>query len=144
MARQTAHDRAPWPMEGLALAGAGRRWADRLAWCEQPLGLFMVALVFALLLFCRKPGVLLHAEVWGDDGWSWYPDAYSIGWHSLLLPVGGPVCPAISMAIPVSPCRREAGQFGACPGRPAALPGARFQRGLKSPKLFRSLSSAQV
>ena len=41
---------------------------------------------FGLLLLTRHPGVLLHAEFWGEDGWVWYPDAYNVGWLSLLKP----------------------------------------------------------
>lgn len=44
---------------------------------------------FAVLVWLRKPDVLLHAELWGDDGWSWYPDAYAHGALSLLWPVNG-------------------------------------------------------
>jgi hypothetical protein len=42
-----------------------------------------------VLLISRDPRVLLQAELWGDDGWSWYPDAYNHGLASLLVPVGG-------------------------------------------------------
>ncbi len=48
-----------------------------------------LACVFALLLMSRDPRVVTRAELWGDDGWSWYPDAYNHGLASLLLPVGG-------------------------------------------------------
>jgi hypothetical protein len=51
--------------------------------------LVLAGIVFALLVLSRKPGVILHAELWGDDGWSWYPDAYNSGLESLLLPVNG-------------------------------------------------------
>ncbi len=47
------------------------------------------ALPFALLLFSRKPDALLHAELWGDEGWSFYPDAYRHGLSCLLIPAGG-------------------------------------------------------
>ncbi len=71
------------------LSEARLRRAGHLEWCERPGSLLMMAFVLALVLLSRKPAVLLHAELWGDDGWSWYPDAYRVGWHSLLLPVGG-------------------------------------------------------
>jgi hypothetical protein len=48
-----------------------------------------LALLFAALLISRDPHVLTQAELWGDDGWSWYPDAYNHGLASLLTPVGG-------------------------------------------------------
>ncbi len=51
-----------------------------------PLGL---ALLFAVLIISRKPAALLHAELWGDEGWSFYPDAYRVGWRCLLIPAGG-------------------------------------------------------
>jgi hypothetical protein len=44
---------------------------------------------FAVILLSRNPGVILHAELWGEDGWFWYPDAYNAGWHSLLWPHTG-------------------------------------------------------
>ncbi|MCQ8277918.1 hypothetical protein NFI95_05595 [Acetobacteraceae bacterium KSS8] len=53
-----------------------------IAWC-------VAFLVFAALLFSRQPDALLHAELWGDEGWSFYPDAYNQGWRSLLIPAGG-------------------------------------------------------
>ena len=32
---------------------------------------------------------MCHANLWGEDGWVWYPDAYNRGWQSLLLPWSG-------------------------------------------------------
>ena len=46
-------------------------------------------ILFAVLLFTRKPQALLRAELWGDEGWSFYPDAYRLGWRCLLIPAGG-------------------------------------------------------
>jgi len=54
-----------------------------------PRALILLAILFAALIISRKPSVLLHAELWGDEGWSFYPDAYAVGWHSLLIPAGG-------------------------------------------------------
>ena len=51
--------------------------------------LIWLAILFGLLLFARKPSALLHAELWGDEGWSFYPDAYTHGWRCLLIPAGG-------------------------------------------------------
>jgi hypothetical protein len=48
-----------------------------------------LAALFMLLLVSRNPGVLLHAEFWGDDGWNWYPDAYNHGAAALLIPANG-------------------------------------------------------
>lgn len=61
--------------------GTGTRLRP-LAWCA-------AVIVFAVLLFSRQPDALLHAELWGDEGWSFYPDAYNQGWHALLIPAGG-------------------------------------------------------
>lgn len=48
------------------------------------------AFVFAfLLLSARNPDHLLRAELWGEDGWVWYPNAYHQGFASLLTPVAG-------------------------------------------------------
>lgn len=52
-------------------------------------GVLGLALLFAVLIVSRKPAALLHAELWGDEGWSFYPDAYRVGWQSLLIPAGG-------------------------------------------------------
>ena len=54
-----------------------------------PLGLALLAPLFAALIVSRKPSALLRADLWGDEGWSFYPDAYAVGWHSLLIPAGG-------------------------------------------------------
>ena len=51
-----------------------------------PLGF---AVPFGVLLFLRKPRALLQAELWADDGWTFYPQAYLHGWRSLLIPYGG-------------------------------------------------------
>ncbi|MGE0222245.1 MAG: hypothetical protein AB7F35_23735 [Acetobacteraceae bacterium] len=46
-------------------------------------------LVCCLLLVLREPGVILRAELWAEDGWVWFPDAYHHGWASLLRPHSG-------------------------------------------------------
>ncbi len=60
--------------------GAGRMRAVRL---------IGFAALSAMLLFLRKPRALLQAELWADDGWTFYPQAYAHGWRSLLIPYGG-------------------------------------------------------
>lgn len=45
--------------------------------------------LFVALLVSRQPHVLTRAELWGDDGWSWYPDAYNVGISCLAIPVNG-------------------------------------------------------
>ena len=61
----------------------------RPAWIARPWHVALLAIGFGLLVLSRKPEVLLHAELWGDDGWSWYPDAYNLGVASLVKPVNG-------------------------------------------------------
>lgn len=46
-------------------------------------------LISALILIARFPEGLLHAELWAEDGWVFYPDAYVHGVRSFLLPHGG-------------------------------------------------------
>ena len=46
-------------------------------------------MLFGVLLFMRKPRALLQAELWCDEGWAFYPQAYMHGWRSLLTPYGG-------------------------------------------------------
>jgi hypothetical protein len=55
----------------------------------RPWHLALLGVGFALLVLSRKPDVLLHAELWGDDGWRWYPDAYNLGIASLAQPAAG-------------------------------------------------------
>ena len=54
-----------------------------------PAYLFFLAIIFWVLLFSRRPDVLLHAELCGEEGWFWYPQAYTRGLASLLIPEGG-------------------------------------------------------
>ncbi|MBV9758437.1 MAG: hypothetical protein JO047_15425 [Alphaproteobacteria bacterium] len=63
--------------------------AARHAWTARPWHLALLGIGFAALVLSRKPGVLLHATLWGDDGWSWYPDAYNLGIASLAKPMNG-------------------------------------------------------
>jgi hypothetical protein len=58
--------------------GLPKVWQLLLAW-----------LLSGWLIAQRKPSVVLRADFYGDDGWSWYPDAYHSGWHCLLMPAGG-------------------------------------------------------
>jgi hypothetical protein len=65
------------------------RGAARQAWIARPWHLALLGVGFAALVLSRKPEALLHAELWGDDGWSWYPDAYNLGLASLAKPMNG-------------------------------------------------------
>jgi hypothetical protein len=49
----------------------------------------LLILLGALVLCARFYQGLLHADLWGDDGWTFYPDAYNYGIHCLLWPVAG-------------------------------------------------------
>jgi hypothetical protein len=51
--------------------------------------LLLAALVSTAILFARLPDLLLHARLWGEDGWIWYPQAYTLGPACLLIPDGG-------------------------------------------------------
>jgi len=51
--------------------------------------LLFFSFLFAFLLCTRFPRYLLHAELWGDDGWTFYPQAYNSGLQCLLWPVNG-------------------------------------------------------
>ena len=67
-----------------------RRTGDGAGWRGMPRpALAAWFLAFMALILLRKPGVLWHAEFWGDDGWTWYPDAYNAGLRCLLWPVNG-------------------------------------------------------
>ena len=54
-----------------------------------PAGLAVIGSWCVGLLVARRPDVVFRAELWGDDGWSWYPDAYRLGFRCLTMPVGG-------------------------------------------------------
>jgi hypothetical protein len=57
-----------------------------LSWQAQVIA-FLLA---ALLIFSRRPDVLLHAQFYAEDGVVWFADAYNLGWlHALLIPAGG-------------------------------------------------------
>ena len=46
-------------------------------------------LAATLILFAREPAHILHAELWAEDGWEWYPFAYAHGVRSLTVPLVG-------------------------------------------------------
>ncbi|MCB8879698.1 hypothetical protein ACELLULO517_05595 [Acidisoma cellulosilytica] len=49
----------------------------------------LLGAAFLLLLFLRHPGGILHATFWAEDGWNWYPDAYTLGIRCLVVPHTG-------------------------------------------------------
>ncbi len=66
----------------------------------------LVPLGFFALLLCRRPTSLLHADFWAEDGWRWYPDAYTQGWHSVFMPYAGylqTICRLVALAAQVLP-----------------------------------------
>ena len=40
-------------------------------------------------MLLRRPDAVLHPQFWAEDGQVFYHDAYTYGWHSLFLPLGG-------------------------------------------------------
>lgn len=48
----------------------------------------MVAIA-SLIMLLRNPPRLFDANLWAEDGWAWFPEAYVLGWRSLLLPHTG-------------------------------------------------------
>jgi hypothetical protein len=72
-----------------------RRLAAVVAWLDARAGLTagqqgMVLVVVALVLFCRCPSLLVHAQFYAEDGKVWYQEAYNGGWlRSLTLPEAG-------------------------------------------------------
>jgi hypothetical protein len=50
---------------------------------------WIFGLLSALILLARFPEGVFHAELWGEVGWIFYPDAYVSGIRSLLWPDGG-------------------------------------------------------
>lgn len=74
-----------------ALVAAAIRLADR---CDPVRGRALPKLVgffllFLTIFFLRHPRGFLAPNLWGEDGWVWYPDAYNHGWVSLLWPHTG-------------------------------------------------------
>ena len=45
--------------------------------------------VAVAILFARDPAHVFYAELWGEDGWVWYPDAYHMGLRSFAIPIAG-------------------------------------------------------
>lgn len=70
-------------------AAVGRSGTVGTGQLARPAPVLLLAVVFGALLLSRRPAVLLDAAFWAEDGWVWYPEAYSLGWHSLLKPVAG-------------------------------------------------------
>ena len=66
------------PSSDRSFSHVGRKWPYLLA-----------VIIFALLLFSHCPQVVLRASFYAEDAALWYPDAYRLGWHALLLPVVG-------------------------------------------------------
>lgn len=58
-------------------------------WYERPAVLLALFLALAGLLAARDPSNLLRAELWAEDGWAWYPEAYIYGLPTLWAPVAG-------------------------------------------------------
>lgn len=46
-------------------------------------------LIAVAILFSRDQSHVLQAELWAEDGWVWYPDAYHQGLASLAVPLAG-------------------------------------------------------
>ena len=51
--------------------------------------MLVLALLGAAVICARFCQGLLHADLWGDDGWTFYPNAYDSGIRCLLWPVSG-------------------------------------------------------
>jgi len=66
---------------------AARSLTSRLT--REPAGLAVLGAAFFLALFLRQPRVLLHAELWGEDGVLWYGEANHLGLAALLIPAAG-------------------------------------------------------
>jgi hypothetical protein len=49
----------------------------------------LVFLVAFLIIFSRRPDVILHAQFFAEDGKFWYAQAYQFGSRSLFFSVGG-------------------------------------------------------
>jgi hypothetical protein len=53
------------------------------------LSLVLLAVTFAVVLLARNPPILFKAQFWAEDGWFWYPEAYSDGVATLASPRAG-------------------------------------------------------
>lgn len=42
-----------------------------------------------LILFLRRPDVIIHAQFWAEDGYFWYSQLYNLGLQSLFSPENG-------------------------------------------------------
>ena len=50
---------------------------------------FFCWVFFTVVLVLRKPGTVMHAQFWAEDGPVWYEDAYAHEWASLFIPHTG-------------------------------------------------------
>src|SRR5262245_65861053 len=48
-----------------------------------------VFLASLLILFLRRPDVLLNAQFYAEDGTRWFAEAYHFGWRCLSIPESG-------------------------------------------------------
>jgi len=49
----------------------------------------LVFLASLLILFLRRPDVLLNAQFYAEDGTRWFAEAYQFGWRCLAIPESG-------------------------------------------------------
>ncbi|MBV8592045.1 MAG: hypothetical protein JO212_18650 [Acetobacteraceae bacterium] len=82
------HNARP-PSDAVSTGSRRRILASSLADTQRPAIAVAVLVMFIALLLMRRPSVLLHADFWAEDGWVWFPDAYNLGWGSLLRPHAG-------------------------------------------------------
>ncbi len=62
---------------------------DKSAAIQKTLFHAAVFITSFLVLFSRRPDVILNPQFYAEDGARWYADAYQMGWHCLLVPDSG-------------------------------------------------------
>jgi hypothetical protein len=46
---------------------------------------WLAACVIIYLVWQRCPTAISHAQFWAEDGWTWYPESYALGWRCLII-----------------------------------------------------------
>ena len=64
-------------------------WIGRMETMDQRKKLLGIFLFSFLILFLRRPDILLSANFWAEDGVVWYTQLHNNGWISLFQPQNG-------------------------------------------------------
>src|SRR5438874_4257089 len=61
----------------------------KMLFIPRPLKIAAVCAALTLILFSRRPEMVLHPEFWAEDGWIFFVQADTQGADALVTPYGG-------------------------------------------------------